>query len=139
TIATYYQTGSGVDRQKAAEAWQQALAIDSTEVAALVNLANNYRSRREFARAESLYAEVNASPRASQISWGNYAGTLMVDGKVAAADSAYAEVRRRFPNALTAQVSPAVMMYQRGRYDSVEAFWRARTTSADPLTKLGGF
>jgi len=138
TIATYYQTGSGSDRQKAAEAWQQALAIDSTEVAALVNLANNYRSRRQFARAETLYAEVNASPRASQISWGNYAGTLLADGKIAAADSAYAEVRRRFPNAQTAQVSPAVMMYQRGQYDSVEAFWRARSTSTDPVTKLSG-
>jgi tRNA A-37 threonylcarbamoyl transferase component Bud32 len=63
TIATYYQTGPGFDRQKAAEAWQQALAVDSTEVAALVNLANNYRSRRQLARAESLYAAVNASPR----------------------------------------------------------------------------
>ena len=137
-IATYYQTGSGFDRQKAAEAWQQALAIDSTEVAALVNLANNYRSRRQFARAESLYAAVNASPRASQISWGNYAGTLMADGNVAAADSAYAEVRKRFPNSQTAQVSPAVMMYQRGQYDSVEAFWRARSTSTNQVTKLSG-
>ena len=138
TIATYYQTGSGFDRQKAAEAWQQALAIDSTEVAALVNLANNYRSRRQFARAESLYAAVNASPRASQISWGNYAGTLMADGKLAAADSAYAEVRHRFPNAQTAQVSPVVMMYQRGQFDSVEAFWRARSTSNNTIAKLSG-
>ena len=138
TIATYYQTGSGFDREKAAEAWQQALAIDSTEVAALVNLANNYRSRRQFARAESLYAGVNASSRASQISWGNYAGALLTDGKLAAADSAYAEVRRRFPNSQTAQVSPAVMMYQRGQFDSVEAFWRARSTSSNPLSKLNG-
>jgi tetratricopeptide (TPR) repeat protein len=138
TIATYYQTGSGFDRQKAAEAWQQALAIDSTEVAALVNLANNYRSRRQLARAESLYAAVNASPRASQISWGNYAGTLLAEGKLAAADSAFAEVRRRFPNAQNAQASPAVMMYQRGQYDSVEAFWRARGTSGNPIVKLNG-
>ena len=138
TIATYYQTGPGFDRQKAAEAWQQALAIDSTEVAALVNLANNYRTRRQLARAESLYAAVNASPRASQISWGNYAGTLLAEGKLSAAESAYAEVRRRFPNAQTAQVSPAVMMYQRGQYDSVEAFWRTRSTSPNPVAKLNG-
>ena len=138
TIGTYYQSGAGFDRQKAAEAWQQALAIDSTEVAALVNLANNYRSRRQFARAESLYASVNASPRASQISWGNYAGTLLADGKIAAAESAWTEVRRRFPNAQAAQVSPALMMYQRGQYDSVEAFWRERSTSSNPLTRLNG-
>ncbi len=138
TIATYFQTGPGFDRQKAAEAWQQALGIDSTEVAALVNLANNYRSRRQFARAESLYASVNNSARASQISWGNYAGTLMADGKVAAADSAYAEVRRRFPNAQSGQVAPGVMMYQRGQFDSVEAFWRARSTSSNTITKLNG-
>jgi tetratricopeptide (TPR) repeat protein len=136
TIATYYQTGAGFDRQKAAEAWQQALAIDSTEVAALVNLANNYRSRRQLARAESLYAVVNASPRASQISWSNYAGTLMAQGKLAAAESAYAEVRRRFPNSQAAQVSPFVMMYHRGQYDSVEAFWRARAASTNPIVKL---
>jgi tetratricopeptide (TPR) repeat protein len=30
------------------------------------------------------------------------------------------------------------MMYQRGQYDSVEAFWRERSTSSNPLTKLSG-
>ena len=136
TIATYFQTGPGFDRQKAAEAYQQAVAIDSTDVTALVGLANNYRSRRQFARAESLYAAVNASPRASQVSWSNYAGTFLADGNLAAADSAFAEVRRRFPNALTGQVAPGALMYQRGQFDSVEAFWRTRSASPNTLVKL---
>jgi Flp pilus assembly protein TadD len=135
-IATYYQTGPGHDRQRAAEAFQQALSIDSTDLTAAVNLANNYRSRRQFARAESLYASVNASPRASQVSIANYAGTLLADGKVSQAESVFKDLSRRFPAVLSGQVSPAVFLYVRGQMDSAEAFWRARRSSADPLAKL---
>jgi len=135
-IATYYQTGPGHDREKAAEAFQQALSIDSTDMTAAVNLANNYRSRRQFARAESLYASVNASPRASQVSISNYAGTLLADGKVAQSESVYKDLSRRFPTVQSGQVSPAVFLYVRGHLDSAEGFWRARASSADPLAKL---
>jgi tetratricopeptide (TPR) repeat protein len=133
-IATYYQTGPGFDRQKAAEAFQQALNIDSTDLTAAVNLANNYRSRRQFARAESLYASV--SSRASQVSLGNYAGVLIGDGKLAQAESVYKELARRFPAAMGGQVYPAVFMYIRGQLDSAEAFWRSRRANPDPVATL---
>jgi tetratricopeptide (TPR) repeat protein len=136
TIATYYQTGPGLDRQKAAEAFQQALNIDSTDLTAAVNLANNYRARRQFARAESLYAMVNKTSRASQVSLGNYAGTLIADGKFAQAESVYGDLARRFPAVVGAQVYPAVFMYIRGELDSAEAFWKARRSNSDPLMQL---
>jgi tetratricopeptide (TPR) repeat protein len=136
TIATYYQTGPGLDRQKAAEAFQQALSIDSTDLTAAVNLANNYRSRRQFARAESLYASVNASPRTSQVSIANHAGTLLADGKVAQSESVFKELSRRFPAALSAQVAPAVFLYVRGQLDSAESFWKGRRSTTDVIGKL---
>jgi tRNA A-37 threonylcarbamoyl transferase component Bud32/tetratricopeptide (TPR) repeat protein len=136
TIATYYQTGPGLDRQKAAEAWQHALALDSTDVIAAVNLANNYRGRRQLARAESLYSTVNRTSRAPQVSLGNEAGVLLAQGKVAASESVYAEIKRRFPAVPIAQTYPAIFMYARGQMDSAEAFWRVRRTSTDPLAAL---
>jgi len=134
-IATYYYMGPGLDRQKAVEAFQQALSVDSSDLTASVNLANTYRSRREFARAESLYAAVNMSSRASQVSMSNHAGTLLSHGKVAESESAYKELARRFPAARGAQNYPSVFMYARGQYDSAEAFWRGQRTNASPVIR----
>jgi Flp pilus assembly protein TadD len=137
TIATYYSTGPGLNRQKAAEAFQQALNVDTSDMTAAVNLANQLRSRRQFARAESLYAAINRSPRASQISMGNHAGTLVADGKAAEAESLYREMAKRFPAARAAQVYPAIFLYKRGQYDSAEAFWKKERDNPNPIFKLG--
>ena len=137
TIATYYSTGPGLNRQKAAEAFQQALNIDTSDMTAAVNLAGQLRSRRQFARAESLYTAINRSSRASQISMGNHAGTLVADGKAAEAESLYREMAKRFPAARAAQVYPVIFMYKRGQYDSAEAFWKKERDNPNPIFKLG--
>jgi tetratricopeptide (TPR) repeat protein len=136
TIATYYQTGPGRDRRKAVEAFQQALSVDSTDPTALNNLANNLRTMRQFTRAESLYHVIAMSPRASQVSMSNYAGTLFHTGKLAQSDSVYGEVRRRFPASLAAQVSLPLFMYQRGQLDSAESYWRARSADQNLTLKI---
>ncbi|HKW11929.1 MAG TPA: protein kinase [Gemmatimonadaceae bacterium] len=133
-IGTYYDIGPGWDRRKAGDAFQQVLNIDSTDVAALNNLANDLRSLRQYARAESLYHVIVMSPRAPQVAFGNYAGTLFLEGKLARSESAYNEMRRRFP-ATTVQPYP-LFAYQRGQYDSAEAYWRARRNDANPIVKL---
>ncbi|HEY9227352.1 MAG TPA: protein kinase, partial [Gemmatimonadaceae bacterium] len=135
-IATYYSTGPGMDRQKAAEAFQQVLNVDSLDMAATTNLAGSLRGRREFARADSLYRAVNTTSRASQISMSNHAGMLMAAGRAAESESVFKEMARRFPNARISQTYPTIFMYQRGQYDSTEAFWKSRATDADPLVKI---
>jgi tRNA A-37 threonylcarbamoyl transferase component Bud32/tetratricopeptide (TPR) repeat protein len=137
TLGTYYETGPGHDRRKAREALEQALALDSTDPAALNNLANNLRQLRQLARAESLYRVLATSPRAPQVAVSNYAGTLFRMGKLAQSESAYRELARRFPTTPIAQSFPALFMYQRGQIDSAEAFWRARQGDQNPIVKLG--
>jgi tetratricopeptide (TPR) repeat protein len=133
-IGTYYDIGPGSDRRKASEAFQQVLNIDSTDAAALNNLANDLRSLRQYARAESLYRVIATTPRAPQVSLSNYIGTLFVDGKISQAESVYDELRRRFPT-VRAQMYPS-FAYQRGQMDSAEGFWRDRRNDPNPLLKL---
>jgi len=136
TIATYYMSGPGRDRLKAIEAYRQALAIDPLDVTAANNLANLYRSRRQFAPAESLYRGIAMSPRASQIALGNLAGTMFNAGKIAESESLYRELRVKFPNAQAAQTVPGLFLYHRGQIDSLEAFWRSRTSDPNPIAKI---
>jgi tetratricopeptide (TPR) repeat protein len=135
TIATYYMTGPGRNREKAAEALEQVLALDPLDAIAANNLANVLRTQRKFARAESLYASIARSPRATQASMGNLAGTLFNAGKVAQSESVYVELQKRFPNAPAVQSYPAIFMYQRGQLDSVEAFWKRRRNDPNPVTR----
>jgi tetratricopeptide (TPR) repeat protein len=132
-IGTYYDIGPGHDRRKASEAFQQVLNIDSTDVAAANNLANDLRSLRQFARAESLYHAAAKSPRAAQVTLSNYVGTLFVEGKIAQAESAYNELHRRFPSTRV-QMYPS-FAYQRGQMDSAEAYWRDRRGDANPIIR----
>src|SRR5437867_2344402 len=133
TIGTYYHVGPGRDRRRAGEAFQQALNIDSTDGAALNNLANCMQSLRQFARAESLYRVLATSPRAPQVAVGNYAGTLFMEGKITQSESVYAELKRRFPTATTSHNYPPLFMYQRGQLDSAEGYWRARRADANAV------
>ena len=136
TIASYYETGPGRDRRQARAALEHVLSIDSLDPTALNNLGNNQRAMRQLARAESLYRVLASSPRAPQVSVGNFAGTLFMNGKLAASESVFREIRQRFPAAPMGQVYPALFMYQRGQMDSAEAFWRARLRDANPMSQL---
>ncbi|HEX4683803.1 MAG TPA: protein kinase [Gemmatimonadaceae bacterium] len=135
-IATYYSSGPGLDRQKAIEALQQAVALDSTNPLVVNNLAAQLSGLRQYARAESLYHSINVTPRASQQTMQNEMSLLLNQGKVAAAESVSSEMTRRFPNALSVALLPANFMYMRGQSDSAEAFWRARTDDPNPVVKL---
>jgi len=137
TIATYYMSGPGSDRKKAADAFQQVLSIDTGDMTASVNLANMLRQRRDLVRAESIYRAVNTSIRATQVSMGNHAGTLMAQGKLAESESVYREMSKRFPASRASQTYPALFMYARGQYDSTEAFWRAKSSDPNALIKIG--
>lgn len=137
TTATYFSTGPGHDRQKAIEAFQQALLVDSTDATAAVNLAGQYAGLRQFARADSIYTAINRSPRVSQVSMSNQLGMYLSEGRTAQAESMYTEYARRFPNAQNVRTLPAVFMYIHGHVDSVDAFWRAKENDPNPVVKMG--
>jgi tetratricopeptide (TPR) repeat protein len=129
-------TGPGVNRQRAAEAFEQALALDPQDVTAANNLANILRTQRKFARAESLYTSIARSARVSQITLGNLGGTLFNAGKIAESESVYTELRKRFPTSQGAQTYPVSFLYHRGRLDSLETFWKSRRGDPNPILRI---
>jgi tRNA A-37 threonylcarbamoyl transferase component Bud32/tetratricopeptide (TPR) repeat protein len=136
TIASYYQAGPGMDRQKAIEALQQALAVDSTNVTASINLAGLLMSRRELGRADSVYTAINNSSGASQGSMSAQLAVRLTQGRLAAAESIYRVMAERFPTAENVKAYPAVFAYMHGHVDSTEAFWRSKMSDPNPLMKL---
>ncbi|HVE79014.1 MAG TPA: protein kinase [Gemmatimonadaceae bacterium] len=94
TTGSYFQD---VDRQRSIAAYQAAYDRDSTDFVAIHQLAFMLWSRREFARAETLYRrEVALHPHVS-LGYLTLASVQIGQGKYAAAESTAAELRRRFP------------------------------------------
>ena len=136
TIAAYFAGGPGLNRQKAAEAYDRVLAIDPNDVTASLSLAGNLVSRRQYARAESIYTAIVRSPRVNLGSMQSLISVMFNSGRIHQADSVYTELLKRFPNAPLARTLPVYFLYQRGEMDSVTAWWSARRSDADPLIRL---
>ncbi len=84
-IAMYYGSGPGRDRGRAVAAYEEALGRGDSEV--VNNLAVYLTSRREFARAESLYQqEIRAVPMFA-MGYTNAMRPLLIQGKLATAES----------------------------------------------------
>jgi tetratricopeptide (TPR) repeat protein len=97
-VAGYYSSGPGRDRAKAIAAYESMLRRGDTAGPAN-NLALLLVSRREYARAESLYrAQERAAPGSFRSLYGNLALSLAQQGKLAEADSVIAEAAKRFPD-----------------------------------------
>jgi len=99
-LAYYYSGSPGFDRAKAIATYERMLARGDSTVA-LNNLGLQYMSRREFAKAETLFRASIVSQPANQTSPGNLIGALASQGKFASAETTMAESRKRFPNATT--------------------------------------
>jgi tRNA A-37 threonylcarbamoyl transferase component Bud32/tetratricopeptide (TPR) repeat protein len=135
-IGTYYQTGPGRDRVKAADAFQRVIALDPTDNVAANNLANLYRSRRQYARAESLYRSATGGGRGTQTNLGNLASVLFDQGKLAESESVTKVLRTRFPNAPGAFTLPPMFLYARGQVDSMDAYYRAHLNDANSIVRV---
>ena len=135
-VGTYYMSGPVSDRRQAAEAFEHVLSVDSMDPTALNNLANIYRGLRQFARAETLYHRLVASPQVPQVSFGNYVGTLFTEGKIVQAESAYHHWQRRLPSTSLSVGFPPLFMYARGQLDSAESYWRARRDDPNLSTRV---
>ncbi len=119
-IATHFDFGPGRDRQKAAAAYEALLERDSVDNVAVNNLGDLLRTRREFARAESLYRRDIAS-RASTFGYQNVVNVRMDEGRLAAAESALATARAALPGNTGLSTLDIPLLYAEERIDSAEA------------------
>ncbi len=94
-VASYYSAGERADRPKAIQAFERVLALGDSSV--LGNLASQYESRREFARAEVLRRLVVARD-SGVLRLSALRANLSLQGNWKAVDSVEAIVRRRFPD-----------------------------------------
>jgi tetratricopeptide (TPR) repeat protein len=112
--AAYYSNGPGRDRGKAIATYERMMARGDTSGPAN-NAALQLGSRREYARAESLYrAQERNCPGCFQPLYGNLGITLVRAGKLAEAESVGRAGLGRFPNNKALQRSPIVVQYLRG-------------------------
>jgi tetratricopeptide (TPR) repeat protein len=98
--AAYFDTGPEIDEERALEAYEAAIAIDSTNLIALNNAALILVRRRDYDRAAT-YA-VKAASQDKQvpnpITWGNALQFSNLAGRVAASDSIARTWTQRAPN-----------------------------------------
>jgi len=135
-IGTYYQIGPGRDRVKAAAAFERVIAIDPTDYAAANNLANLFRSRRQMARAETLYRVAVTGGQGSQTSFGNLVSTLFDQGKLAEAESVAKVMRAQFPAAPSSSALPPAFMYARGQLDSMDLYYKAHLNDPNLVIRV---
>jgi tetratricopeptide (TPR) repeat protein len=137
-IAYYYSYGPGRDRAKAISAYETLLERGDSSL--LNNLAILVSTRREYARAESLYA---AAIRTNQDLYNPYTNIVSVQvalGKMREADASTAFARSRFPgNPRGAQLA-AGMLYQHGDLDGyAKALDSLRAMSSAEQRILAGY
>jgi tetratricopeptide (TPR) repeat protein len=114
--ATYFADGPGADRMKAIAAYERAVQLMDLRNN---NLALQMGSRREFAKAESLFRADVVRDSGFQLGHGNLIGTLLDEGKLSEADSMIRVTLRRFPKSSATRLSAITLQYMRGQLDSV--------------------
>jgi tRNA A-37 threonylcarbamoyl transferase component Bud32/tetratricopeptide (TPR) repeat protein len=117
--AAYFGPGGpGRDRAKQAAAWEALLARDSLDDPAMNNFGDLLVSRREFIRAESLYRRAIVSGRAAGFEYAGVVTSRLLQGRVAAAETALLSARAAFPQHTSVTVLDPPVLYARGQLDS---------------------
>ncbi|MDB4877386.1 MAG: protein kinase [Gemmatimonadetes bacterium] len=134
TVAEFW-IGPGRDRAKAAAAFEEMLVRNPRDMTALNNLGLVEASRRNFARAESLYAGAWRESKGA-VALGNTVRTELNLGRTAAAESLLAVAQARFHTPVI-DMLPIVVLYQRGRLDSIDIRLRVLRGSPSLATRVG--
>ena len=133
--AYHYITGPGRNRAKGIAAYQ-AMLDRGDSAGALINLANEYRNRREFARAETLYrAQLRRSP-GNRLAMNNLLSTLEQQQKTRDRDSVIAAAKKLYPDDSDFRWAEMNDRRLRGEIDAFESFLdsvrKARPDPRDP-------
>ena len=137
-VGYYYQRGPGRDRAKAIDAYESVVARGVVD-ASSHNLALLLTSRREFARAESLYKRRISAGDAPVVTYGNLVSVLFSQGKIDEADSVRRIADGLFPTAPQSQGSEVAFLYHRGQLDSIAIVTQRMRSHRDPRTQAGGW
>ena len=95
--ARYFGLGPGRDRARSIAAYEAIVQRDSTDPVALINLGEMLRSRREFARAESLNLAAARFDSGSATQLGNAVELQLDQGKLAEAAATVARLGKVSP------------------------------------------
>jgi tetratricopeptide (TPR) repeat protein/tRNA A-37 threonylcarbamoyl transferase component Bud32 len=138
-LQAYYHQGPGRDRAKAIVMGERALQL-GVDYAVTNNLGIAYLTRREFARAESLFSvSIHAADSASaSIPLGSRITALIELGRFDAAEAAIAEGMRRFPNLSAWSQDLANLMYVR-RGDGSEVHQIYDSLALSPMAPVRNF
>ena len=117
--ASYFDMGPGRDRQKAVAAYEAVLLHDSTDGVAVNNLALLLWSRREYARAETLYKR-DVRDRSSTFAYENLPSVYIDAGQLTAADSSLASARIGIRDNPGLVFSTFTVLYAHQQVDSAE-------------------
>jgi tetratricopeptide (TPR) repeat protein len=130
-VGLYYGWGPGRDRAKATEAFEALSAISPT---GYHNLAVQYASRRDYARAESLY-RLNVLRVPILQSYFQMLNLIAAQGRLAEAESLARAAPDVFPGAQGLERGLVVVRYQQGELDSALAILGAMRNSPDPQVR----
>ncbi|MBK5187637.1 MAG: protein kinase [Gemmatimonadaceae bacterium] len=132
-IGSYFQQGPGRDRQKSVAAFEALLDRDSMDHVALNNLGLLLTSRREFARAETLFRRSIAGGRSGVQENTNLVYTEIARNEIAQAESSATHARALYPGAAEVATLDAPLLYAQGRVDSAtKRLLQMRTNNPDP-------
>ncbi len=120
-LGDYFAWGPGMDRGRGVDAYQTLLARYPDDVVGINNLASALQSRRELARAESLFAHAAALEPGALIFRQNLLGVQVQGLRFTAATRTFNELRRSFPTAGAYGQEAAALFYSRGDVDSTDA------------------
>jgi tRNA A-37 threonylcarbamoyl transferase component Bud32/tetratricopeptide (TPR) repeat protein len=134
----YEQSFAHRDRAKAIAAYERVLARGDS-VVGLNNLALLVQTRREYARADTLFRAAIAHNPGSSLYYGNLIGTLSREGRGAAAESVLAAARARFPTNSGFGFFDIVGDRESGRIDRARARYDSARKAGDrraPMTAI---
>ena len=135
----YFQSGPGRSREKAIAAYERVLDRVPDSDPLVHNLALLYSSRRDYAKAESLYKRRIAAGGAGIVTYGNLEIVLFAQGKIAEADSVRRVGEQLFPNVSQSATGELVYLYHRGQLDSMVLVSAPLRSHADARLRAGGW
>jgi tetratricopeptide (TPR) repeat protein len=135
--ATYFTRGPHRDRAAAIAGWEALMAIGNAgDTGAATNyLAIQYASRRQFARAESLYIMGMRADSTTAFVYTNRIPNLVNAGRLPEARAAAELAERRVQNVARAQQLTRQLLYYEGRLDEFRRQLDSMGTASDPATR----